>query len=56
MMNWFLQLVFDKFDCSFIGTCNYLDLKDKKLIGFLSVESFLHQGVQLQKSQAKSFL
>ena len=36
MLNWFLQLVFDKFDCIFID--NSLDLKYKKLNCFLGRE------------------
>ena len=43
-----------KIFCAFID--NGLDLKYNKLFGFCSVISFLYNGVELQKSQAKSFL
>ena len=39
MLNWFLQLVFDEFNCVFIN--NGRDLQYKKLNWFLECQQFL---------------
>ena len=47
MLNWFLQLLFDKFDCIFIVYS--LDLKHKKLNCFLEHQKFLiYRGTRIK--------